>query len=156
MEILKIYDEHDKAQIVTEVLADLPEWFGLPDSTQNYIEEARELPLWVAMHEGDDLGFITLKETGPKTAEIHCMGVKKAFHRQGIGRALHQKMEQSIKGEYKFLQVKTVDAGHYDEYDLTIQFYESVGFERMEVFPTLWDEWNPCLVMVKYIGEVTE
>lgn len=155
MEILKVTDAHDKAQIVTEVLADLPEWFGLPDATQSYIEEARELPLWVAMHEGDDVGFVTLKETSSSTAEIHCMGVKKAFHRQGIGKALHQKMEKSIKGEYKFLQVKTVDAGHYEEYDLTIKFYESVGFERFEVFPTLWDEWNPCLVMVKYIGEVT-
>ncbi|MDM7533255.1 hypothetical protein QUD75_13640, partial [Lacticaseibacillus paracasei] len=39
--------------------------------------------------------------------------------------------------------------GHYPEYDQTIRFYESVGFERLEVFPTLWDAWNPCLVLVK-------
>ncbi|KAB7124131.1 N-acetyltransferase, partial [Bifidobacterium longum] len=38
---------------------------------------------------------------------------------------------------------------HYPEYDQTIRFYESVGFERLEVFPTLWDAWNPCLVLVK-------
>ena len=50
---------------------------------------------------------------------------------------------------YRLLQVKTVDEGHYEEYDRTIAFYEGVGFLRLEVFPTLWDEWNPCLVLVK-------
>lgn len=151
MEIINITSKNDKARIVKEVLADLPEWFGLPDSTQAYIDEASDLPLWTARVSESDIGFVTLKETGPHTAEIHCMGVKKAFHRQGIGRQLQNTLESSIKDKYKFLQVKTVDEGHYDEYDLTIQFYESMGFERLEVFPDMWDEWNPCLVMVKHI-----
>ncbi|OAU90112.1 GNAT family acetyltransferase, partial [Lacticaseibacillus rhamnosus] len=37
-----------KQAIVREVLADLPEWFGLPASTQEYIDAAATLPLWVA------------------------------------------------------------------------------------------------------------
>ena len=49
------------------------------------------------------------------------------------------------------IQVKTVDEGHYKEYDQTIAFYEGVGFKKMEVFPTLWDEWNPCLILIKKI-----
>ncbi|MFT8739106.1 MAG: GNAT family N-acetyltransferase, partial [Lacticaseibacillus paracasei] len=56
---------------------------------------------------------------------------------------------RDAKQHAHYLQVKTVDEGHYPEYDQTIRFYESVGFERLEVFPTLWDAWNPCLVLVK-------
>ncbi len=152
MRITEVENSEEKAAIVKEVLADLPEWFGLPDSTQAYIDESRELPLWAAFDNEKLLGFVTLKETSNSTTEIHCMGVKKAYHHQGIGKALQSALEESVAGKYDFLQVKTVDEGHYDEYDATIRFYESVGFKRLEVFPTLWDEWNPCLVMVKYIG----
>ena len=152
MKIIAVENSEEKAAIVKEALADLPEWFGLPESTQEYIDESRDLPLWAAFDDDVVLGFVTLKETSNSTTEIHCMGVKKAYHHQGIGKALQSALEESVAGKYDFLQVKTVDEGHYDEYDATIRFYESVGFKRLEVFPTLWDEWNPCLVMVKYIG----
>lgn len=140
-----------KAAIVKEVLYDLPEWFGLPESTQGYIDESESLPLWSATINDEPAGFVTLKETSESTAEIHCMGVKKKYHHQGIGTALQQKLEEYAEKRYKFLQVKTVDEGHYKEYDATIRFYQKVGFKKFEVFPTLWDEWNPCLVMVKSI-----
>lgn len=50
---------------------------------------------------------------------------------------------------YRLLQVKTVDEGHYATYDRSIAFYEGMGFLRLEVFPDMWDPWNPCLVLVK-------
>lgn len=140
-----------KAAIVQEVLYDLPEWFGLPESTKGYIDESENLPLWSATINDEPVGFVTLKETSESTAEIHCMGVKKKYHHQGIGKALQQRLEEYAEGRYKFLQVKTVDEGHYKEYDATIRFYQRIGFLKFEVFPTLWDEWNPCLVMVKSI-----
>ena len=46
------------------------------------------------------------------------------------------------------MQVKTVQMGKYKEYDKTNCFYLSLGFKEFEVFPTLWDEWNPCQVYV--------
>ena len=46
------------------------------------------------------------------------------------------------------MQVKTVQMGRYADYDATNQFYLSLGFKEFEVFPTLWDEWNPCQVYV--------
>lgn len=39
-EILEVASESERAQIVTDVLADLPEWFSLPESTSGYIEAA--------------------------------------------------------------------------------------------------------------------
>ena len=80
------------------------------------------------------------------------MGVLKNYHRSGVGTLLFNALENYAKSKYKFLQVKTVDEGKYDEYDLTVSFYKKVGFSKLEVFPTLWDKWNPCLIMVKNIS----
>lgn len=77
------------------------------------------------------------------------MGVKRKYHRQGIGQKLYLEFEQLAKETYDFVQVKTVDEGHYEEYDQTISFYLNLGLKKLEVFPSLWDEWNPCLIMIK-------
>nr|WP_127848998.1 GNAT family N-acetyltransferase [Lacticaseibacillus hulanensis] len=140
------------SQIVQNILSDLPEWFGLPESTQSYVDEAKSLPLWVAKIQGKPIGFIDLNETSSGTAEISCMGVLKQHQHLGIGTQLVAELTKFAKTRYQYLQVKTVDEGHYRQYDDTIRFYESVGFTRLEVFPHLWDEWNPCLIMVKYLG----
>ncbi|MDR7870778.1 MAG: GNAT family N-acetyltransferase [Tissierellaceae bacterium] len=147
--VSKVDSPDEKVRIVSETLLGLPEWFGLPESTKSYIQDSRNLPLWVAKKDEEIIGFITLKESSIDTAELHCMGVKKEYHRKGIGKKLYNALEQYAMIKYKYLQVKTVDEGHYKEYDQTISFYKSVGFSKLEVFPTLWDEWNPCLIMVK-------
>ncbi len=148
--IVSVTHPDEKAAIVEAVLAALPEWFGLPDSTREYIEASRSLPLWAAMQGDRPIGFITRTQTSAHTAEVHCMGVRTKAHRRGIGRGLLSALENSCAADgYHLLQVKTVDEGHYPEYDRTIAFYEAMGFVRLEVFPTLWDAWNPCLVLVK-------
>lgn len=150
--IEKVENPEEKAKIVTEVLLDLPDWFGLPESTKSYIIDSKHLPLWMARTEKEVVGFITLKESSSETGELHCMGIKKGYHRKGIGTQLYLVLENYAKEKYKYLQVKTVEEGYYAEYDQTVAFYKSVGFSKLEVFPTLWDEWNPCLVMIKAIG----
>ena len=77
------------------------------------------------------------------------MGVLIEYHRNGIGRELfnNAKKAASEKG-YSFIQVKTVQMGKYEEYDRTNKFYLSLGFKEFEMFPTLWDEWNPCQIYI--------
>ena len=75
----------DRSQLVAKVLADLPEWFGLPDSTQEYIDQASNR---VCFQAGEGWGFVTLQETSPVCLEMHCMGVLKAHQGQGLGRQL--------------------------------------------------------------------
>lgn len=149
LKIIEVTDAVKKSEIVASVLADLPEWFGLPESTEDYIEKSKTAYLWSADIDGENVGFVTLTETTEDTVELHCMGIKKVHHRTGIGSMLLEALEDFAKERYSYLQVKTVDQGHYKEYDQTIAFYRSSGFRKLEVFPTLWDEWNPCLVMVK-------
>jgi len=73
-----ITDKKQKEKIAESVLLDLPEWFGLPESTREYIEKSPNMPFWAAMEGENPRGFIVLKETSPHTAEIYVMGVKKS------------------------------------------------------------------------------
>ena len=142
-------DPEEKEAAAASVLADLPDWFGLPDSTAQYVRVSRELPFWLAVADGRPVGFAALKETAPKTAEIYVMGVRPGLHRAGVGRRLFRALYRYAKERgYAFLQVKTVQEGRYPEYDRTNAFYRAVGFTELECFPTLWDEWNPCQVLV--------
>lgn len=148
-----VRDINEKENIARTILKRLPEWFGLPDSTNEYIQNSKDMPFWAYFDEDKPVGFIVLKETSEFTAEIYVMGILKEYHRKGIGRLLWDEFLQLAKGQgYEYVQVKTVKKGHYEEYDITNSFYEKLGFKELECFPALWDEWNPCQVYVKYIG----
>ena len=70
-----------------------------------------------------------------------------------MGRALFLcAKEMAIRQGYSFLQVKTVQMGKYESYDRTNRFYLSLGFKELEVFPTLWDEWNPCQIYIMVLN----
>ena len=108
----------------------------------------REL-FFAAMDGENPVGFLCLKETGRDTVELYVMGVLKARHRTGAGRALVEAAKRTAReAGYAFMQVKTVQMGKYAEYDATNRFYLAMGFKEFEVFPHLWDEWNPCQVYV--------
>jgi len=95
------------------------------------------------------VGFLCLKETGKETVELAVTGVLKEYHRRGIGRELFAAAKSTAaRLRYEFMQVKTVQMGYYEEYDRTNRFYQSLGFKEFEVFPTLWDEKNPCQIYV--------
>ncbi|MCH5288068.1 MAG: GNAT family N-acetyltransferase [Christensenellaceae bacterium] len=148
-----ITNPDEKARIAGEILAGLPEWFGIPESTANYIAESRSMPFWATMRFGEPTGFIALKETAPRTAEIFVMGVRKDRHRRGDGTLLWEAFRDFAQAcGYEYAQVKTVRRGCYETYDRTNDFYEHIGFRALECFPTLWDECNPCQIYVQYIG----
>ena len=134
-QIERVEDPEEKAEIVSEVLLDLPEWFGLPESTKAYINGSRQLPLWAARKHEEIVGFITLRESSPETGDIHCLGVKKAYHRKGIGSQLYLALEKYAKEKYKYLQVKTVEEGYYAEYDQTVAFFtKQLAFLNLRFF----------------------
>ena len=79
--IKEVKDEEQKMAVVAEILRDLPEWFGIPESTQAYIEGAKDLRVWAAYQESDVVGFISLSYSSEDCAEIDCLGVKKIIPR---------------------------------------------------------------------------
>ena len=153
MIIQEVTDPTQKQTIARAILEALPDWFGIEEAREGYIKTSAGQPFFAAMEGERPLGFLYLKETGKATAELYVMGVLRPHHRTGIGRALFAAAKQrAAQLGYSFLQVKTVQTGHYPEYDATNQFYLSLGFEEFEVLPTLWDEWNPCQVYVMALG----
>src|SRR5262249_21355811 len=96
--------------IAREGLDDLPEWFGIPEATDAYVADAEDLPMRACLApDGSPLGFISIKRTSEFAAEVHAMGVKRAWHRCGIGRALMEgAREFAINENVRFLTVKTL------------------------------------------------
>lgn len=147
MKIIQLTNEEEKKHVTQIILEALPEWFGIPESREEYINESVDKIFFCAYDNNRPVGFLYLKETGSATIELHVMGILKEFHRHGIGRKLFENAKKAaMEAGYSFMQVKTVQMGKYKEYDKTNQFYISLGFKEFEVFPTLWDEWNPCQI----------
>ncbi|MDO4719513.1 MAG: hypothetical protein Q4A78_02515 [Peptostreptococcaceae bacterium] len=87
-------------------------------------------------------------------ADIFVMGVMKEYHRKGVSHALYREYEKMAKKlGYSYSQVKTVQTGHYKEYDITNQFYISMEYKELECLPELWNPWNPCPIYIKYIKD---
>ena len=74
--------------------------------------------------------------------------------RRGLGRALVRAAERHGRATGRaLLTVKNLAPRvESDEYGRTRAFYEAMGFRPVEVFPTLWGEANPCLLMAKPLG----
>lgn len=147
--IKQIFDENEKRQITRYILESLTNWFGIPEAREDYIEKSAGQLFFASIEDSAPIGFLYLKETGKDTVELYVMGVLKEYHRRGVGRELFEAAKSSaLKSGYSFIQVKTVQMGKYEEYNKTNLFYKNMGFKEFEVFPNLWDEWNPCQIYV--------
>ena len=129
----------------------LPEWFGIESAILDYEREIALLPTFLAEYEGQVQGFLCLKKHNPFSAEILVMAVHPQVHRSGIGRTLVTAAETySCAQGFEYLQVKTLGPSNPDQgYAKTRQFYQALGYRPLEEFMKIWDENNPCLVMVK-------
>ncbi len=139
--------------VCRSVLAELPAWFGIPESNQDYIDHAeRELGV-VARSDDEVIGLTTLVRHSPQSAEVYLMAVRPAWHRSGAGRAMLHVAEDHLGDDgVEFLQVKTLSARSPDpNYALTREFYLAYGFRVLEEFPDLWHPSNPALQMIKSI-----
>ena len=144
-----IEDKTERRKISREILESLTDWFEVEASREQYIAESAEQPFWASVNGDVNEGFLCLKETGKETMELAVMGVRKECHRKGIGRKLFAAArDYAARQEYEFIQVKTVRSGVYEDYDITNEFYKSLGFKELEVFPEYWDEANPCQIYV--------
>lgn len=149
IEIKRSTDDLEKQSVTRLILEALPDWFGIPEAREEYIAESIDKIFFCAYIDDNPVGFLYLKETGNATVELCVMGVLLEYHRTGIGRKLFRSAMHAAKEKgYSFVQVKTVQMGKYEEYDRTNRFYLSLGFKEFEMFPTLWDEQNPCQIYI--------
>lgn len=152
MEIQELTVAEEKQKVVRQILEGLPEWFGIAEAREEYIAQSAGQPCFAAMEQGKPIGFLCLKETGRDTMELAVMGGTESTTAEVVAeRFLRQQRSMRPKPGILFCQVKTVQMGRYKEYDDTNRFYQSLGFKELEVFPSLWDEWNPCQIYIMAI-----
>ena len=150
-------DKSGSGTACRRILDLLPDWFGIPEAVDNYVEVADAKPCVIASLDGGDVGITIVIEHSPFAAEIYLMGVVPSAHRHGVGRAMLQHVEADLAYRgIEFLQVKTLSATDPDPgYAATRAFYLAYGFRPLEEFPTLWDADNPALQMIKTVGAPT-
>jgi GNAT superfamily N-acetyltransferase len=143
---VEVRDAEARSRLCEAVLRELPEWFGIEEATQHYIDAVADLPTFAV---GDD-AFLSLKLHTPRAAEVYVMGVRPRRHRRGLGTALLTAAEQYLRErEVEYLQVKTLGPSRPSEgYERTRLFYEASGFVPLEEIHGLWEA-NPCLLLVK-------
>lgn len=141
-------------EICAQLLDGLPDWFGIPQANVSYASTAETNPTVVASTDGTPIGILTTILHSETSAEIYVMAVRRSDHRAGVGAAMLRLAESHLADNgIRFLQVKTLADTHPDPgYRETRAFYQSCGFEQLEVFPTLWDADNPALQMIKTIS----
>lgn len=155
---IRIVVEHDperRAAICRDLLGRLPDWFAIPESVVNYIDEVRSRSMFVAYDETDTIvGFVTLERITPVAAELHLIAVLPGLHRHGVGRALVASIEAAARAQgAAMLTVKTLaPTVDYAPYEATRAFYRGCGFVPLAIFPDMWDPENPCLLMGKSLG----
>jgi N-acetylglutamate synthase-like GNAT family acetyltransferase len=137
------------------VLRALPNWFGIEEASLAYVQSLSTLPAYVAVENGEVVGFIATQNHTSVASEIHIIAVEPSKHRQGIGRALIDYVVRDLKAEgIELLQVKTLGPSYPDEgYRLTRKFYEEMGFLPLEETTKIWGPGQPCLLMVKHLVE---
>ncbi len=152
-EIRNIDDPNRKSRITGQLLSALPEWFGDPESNAEYAEGVKTLPFWAAFDKDDCVGFFAAKIHYGRTGEIYVCAVDSNYHRKGIGKALYGVTERYlIEQKCAYVIVKTLsDIVEYAPYEATHRFYRSVGFTELITLTEMWDEENPCLIMLKRI-----
>jgi N-acetylglutamate synthase-like GNAT family acetyltransferase len=132
------------------VLRELPPWFGIEESILDYARDLETLDGYVAVQDGEVVGFVGLKRYGAHSIEINVIGVRPAHRGGGIGTALLAHVEaDATTSETRLLHMKTLAPSHADpNYSETRAFWEARGYLPMDAH-LLWGPENPCQVMVK-------
>jgi XTP/dITP diphosphohydrolase len=146
-------DPDAKERICRSILESLPDWFGIPEAIDQFCREVRGLRMWVGRKGDEVAGLATVQQHFPVTAELHLIAIRAEHQRAGLGERLLAEIEAHLrKKTTRVLTVKTLAPSAGDRlYARTHRFYAAEGFVPLEVFPTLWNEANPCLLMAKVL-----
>ncbi|MFD1260275.1 GNAT family N-acetyltransferase [Entomomonas asaccharolytica] len=143
-----------KMEICNTTLRSLPNWFGIESAIVDYTKQCQAMSFWAFVDNRQAIGFIAVKQHNYYTAEIYVMAVLEKYHRLGIGQQLVKQVELYCKAnKTEYLTVKTLAETNKDPYYArTRSFYLKMQFRPLEVFTTLWNEANPCLLLAKYLA----
>jgi ribosomal protein S18 acetylase RimI-like enzyme len=131
------------------VVATLPAWFGYEGALADVGRAVGEQSGFVALDDGEVVGFVTTTEAYLETTEITYLAVRAADRRRGLGRALVAAVVEvaraaGVQSICLLTLGPSANSAHYAE---TVAFYQALGFWRTkELYLTSWGG-APTLVM---------
>lgn len=146
-----------KGAICRAIMSELTDWFTNPDVIEACADAVETLPMFGCMEADTVAGFVALHPHPPAAMEVLVIATRRRYHRSGVGKRLLAAAETFARSaDCKLLTVKTLAPRGKDEpqYDRTRAFYDTNGFIRAEIFPTLWGESDPCLFFVKPLTSI--
>ena len=153
--ITQISDGAMKSSFTEKVLRRLPKWFGIESSLGDYVVAVHDLPFWAALEGENCVGIVAGKIHHGHTGDIYVLGNLPEYHGQGIGRQLMAAAEDYFtQNGCKYVIVKTLsELAKSEEYEMTRKFYLKVGYQPLITLAEMWDENNPCLIMIKVLRQ---
>ncbi|MDA9008754.1 GNAT family N-acetyltransferase [Alphaproteobacteria bacterium] len=85
-----------KTEVARSILQTLPDWFGIPESLEEYVVDAASQPMLACVLAEQTVGFLTLEKHNELNTEIAAFGALPNFHRRGIGRQLIAAAEDQV------------------------------------------------------------
>lgn len=154
MNIKSVTSIEDKIEICKNIIEELPEWFD-EQGRKDYVANIENTQVWAYFVDEKPVGFISIKNNNEFTSEIYVFGILKQYHRSGVGSQLMETVyNKLVSDNVKLLVVKTLDeSADYEPYNRTRNFYLKQGFIPVDVYEKIWNEENPCLLMVKVVGK---
>ena len=153
--VAEIIEEERKSSFTKTVLELLPDWFGNKAALNDYVEQVKKFPYWAAFNQDNQcVGFFSVKIHYSHTGDIFVCGVLPKYQHSGIGKMLYNAVEKFfVNNGCKYAVVKTLsDIVNFEPYEKTRRFYTSIGFESLLTLTEMWDEDNPCLIMIKLLA----
>jgi GNAT superfamily N-acetyltransferase len=119
-----------KASLCAQIIAELPVWFGRPESNAHYVRNIVDREVLAGTIDGRSLGLFALEYHFAITCNIRWLGVSPSAHRGGVGRALVERAPDEARARgCRRLAVETMSPrANSPEYERTRLFNEAVGF----------------------------
>jgi GNAT superfamily N-acetyltransferase len=138
------------------ILEGLPEWFGIPEAINGYVEDAASPEFRsVVAREGDrTVGIALVARHFRESAEVHLIAVARDYRGRGVGKSLIGRIFEDLTEDgCQLLSVHTVGPSFEDAaYEATRAFYRSVGFIPLEEHHGL--DWSgPTLILVRPLSQ---
>lgn len=146
------------AEACEAVVATLPTFFSDPDGLADLGEALRTQSGYVAVVDGEVVGFATQLAHWSSNVEITWLAVRADRRRQGIGRLLVETVARAASAEgAQLLSVLTLgpsapEPGVKDGYEGTRRFYQRLGFIGVRELDLVTWSSSAALLLVRPLG----
>lgn len=123
-------DRGQEPSAVDRILRSLPDWLGIEEAINNYVESASKLDSFLAVMDGEAVGVALIERHFPESAELNLIAVQADKQGRGIGGRLLESITEVLTTDgCQLLQVHTVGPSSEDNaYAQTRRFYLQNGF----------------------------